>query len=132
MTVDIDYTDVVGISPEEFWQRARCSVEMRADPNVFTKSDEEDIAKIERLLDMREGTLSCEEYYLENIRCECGRLLTVYDFVFTGLVDAGHSKSLILHTFIGNKYVLNNPRPVRCSDCGRVNTGTLDPRGGMY
>ncbi len=31
------------------------------------------------------------------IDCECGRRLTMYDFVFTGLVDAGHSKSLIVH-----------------------------------
>lgn len=132
MALNIDYNDVVGVSPDEFWERARCSVEMRADPNVFTKSDEEDLAKIERLLDVREGTLTCEEYYLENIQCECGRLLTIYDFAFTALVDAGHSKSLILHTFLGTKYVLNNPRPVRCSNCARVHVGTRVRGGTIY
>lgn len=127
MVLQLDYNDVVGVSSEEFRANARCAAEDLAESNQFTKSDQEDIAKIERLLDVREGSLSGEDYYLERIECECGRVLTTYDFVFTGLVDAGHSKSLILHTFIGSKYVLNQPRPVRCSNCGRIAA-----RAGIY
>jgi len=127
MVTNLDYNDVVGVSAEEFRARSACSVMEREeldDPNNFTRSDQEDIAKIERLLDVREGTLSDDDYYLGRYQCECGRLLTTYDFVFTGLVDAGHSKSLILHTFIGRKYLLNPRRPIRCSQCGRISTAT--------
>jgi hypothetical protein len=147
MVPQIDYNDVVGVTEEEFWDRARyCAVlagrterDAEVDADIyrhFTKSDEEDIAKIERLLDVREGTLTCEDNWLERIECECGRVLTIYDFVFTGLVDAGHSKSLILHTFLGTKYVLNRPRAVRCSNCARIHQGGLigmaSAEGGLY
>jgi hypothetical protein len=121
MAVNLDYNDVVGVSPEEFKNRLRCEVEEEVDPNLFTKSDQQDIAKIERLLDVKEGALAAAgDFYIGRMQCECGRLLTSYDFVFTGLVDAGHSKSLILHTFLGSKFVLNKPRPIRCSACGRI------------
>jgi len=120
MGVTIEYNDVAGISEEEFREKSVCFTEDIADSYKFTRSDEDEIAKIERLLDVREGTLQGEDYFLERIQCECGRILTSYDFVLTGLIDAGHSKSLILHTFIGNKFVLNEPRPIRCSACGRI------------
>jgi hypothetical protein len=42
----------------------------------------------------------------------------MYDFIFTGLVDAGHSRSFIVHVFVGSKRVLNPPRMIRCSACG--------------
>jgi hypothetical protein len=120
MVATLEYNDVVGVSAEEFRQSSVCFTEDVADSTKFTKSSPEEIAKIERLLDAREGTLSGEDFYLQRIQCECGRILTTYDFVFTGLVDAEHSKSLILHTFVGSKFVLNPPRPIRCSDCGRI------------
>jgi hypothetical protein len=125
MAVSIDYNDVIGLTPEEFKPRMMCEVledgRVVADPNRFTKSDQEDIAKMERLLDVRPGTLSGQDYYLGKMQCECGRTLTMYDFVFTGLIDANHSKSLVLHTFVGTKLVLNPPRKIRCSQCGRIN-----------
>jgi len=120
MAVSLDYNDVVGISEEEFKARARCVAADLADPTQYTKADADEIAKMERLLDVREGTLQGQDYYLQRYQCECGRVLTSYDFVFTGLVDAGHSKSLILHTFVGSKNVLNKPRRVRCSQCSRL------------
>src|SRR5687768_8107079 len=121
MPRDFDYNDVVGVSEAVFRDTARSCLENLADPRRFTKSDDEDFAKMERLLDVRPGTLSRSDtdYYLERLECEsCGRLLTTYDFIFTGLVDAGHPKSFILHTFIGNKFIVNEPRRVRCSACG--------------
>jgi hypothetical protein len=122
MAATIDYSDVVGVSAEEFRIRAACAApNFVLDPSIWTKSDEEDIARIERLLDVNRGTLSRDDLYLvARYQCECGRLLTTYDFVLTGLIDAGHSKSLILHTFIGSKFILQNPRPIRCSQCGRM------------
>ena len=122
MAVNVDYNDVVSLSAEEFKARTlrSCAAADLADPRRFTKADRQEIAKVERLLDVRPGTLAGENFYLGRLQCECGRLLTTYDFVFTGLVDAGHSKSLILHTFVGSKFVVNPPRQVRCSQCGRL------------
>ncbi|MFE3254254.1 hypothetical protein ACFXPS_05545 [Nocardia sp. NPDC059091] len=111
-----DYNNVVSLSREEFERLGPSVAELR-DQTKFTKSDDEDIAKMERLLDLREGVLANDEYYLERVISRCGRILTMYDFVFTALVDAGHSKSLIVHTFIGNKLVVNEPRLIRCSVC---------------
>jgi hypothetical protein len=120
----IDYNAVESVSAEDFRAAVACEVaedgRIVADPPGFTRSDDEDIAKMERLLDLMPGTLAGQNYYLGQSQCECGRTLTMYDFVFTGLVDAGHSKSLILHTFVGSKFVLNPPRRVRCSECGRI------------
>ena len=112
MVATIDYNDVVDLGAEEFKTRTlrSCAAEDLADRRRFTKADREEIDKVERLLDVRPGTLAGQDYYLERLQCECGRLLTTYDFVFTGLVDADHSKSLILHTFVGSKFVVNPPR----------------------
>jgi len=130
----IDYTAVVSVPDEDFRSSlASIGCELKADGRVFadedsfTRSDAEDIAKMERLLDLMPGVLSGQDYFLERMQCDCGRMLTMYDFVFTGLVDAGHSKSLILHTFVGSKKVLNPPRRVRCSECGY-----LSARAGGY
>ncbi|MEV6256531.1 hypothetical protein [Nocardia sp. NPDC051911] len=114
-----DYDRVVSLSREKFEQSGPSVAELR-DDTKSTKSDDVDIARMERILDLREGMLAGDEYYLQKIVCECGRRLTMYDFVFTGLVDAGHSKSLIVHTFVGNKLVVNEARPIRCSACARV------------
>jgi hypothetical protein len=120
-----DYNQVRAVSQSEFERAAPSKADLE-DPTKATKSDQEDIAKMERLLDLKNGSLGADDYYLERIECEqCGRVLTMYDFVFTGLVDGGHSKSLIVHTFLGNKLVLNDPRPIRCSACGRLQSYDL-------
>jgi hypothetical protein len=130
MNRPLDYNAVVGVSEAVFRDRATsCDAANLADSRKFTKSDDKDVARMERILDARPGTLSrCGDHFLERMECEsCGRLLTVYDFIFTGLVDAGHSKSFILHTFVGTKFVVNEPRRVRCSACG-----SLSRRAGIY
>lgn len=43
------------------------------------------------------------------------------DFILTALVDAKHDRSVIIQTFLGNKFVINKPRPVRCFNCGTIN-----------
>lgn len=115
----LDYNSVTPVSPEKFAAAMPPLSELN-DPSLYTASDDDDFVKMERLLDLRDGALGRDGYYLEHRECECGRLLTMYDFVFTALVDAGHSKSLIVHTFVGNKLVLNPPRPIRCSNCARI------------
>lgn len=124
--MDLSYNFVRSVSQEEFDRIAPTSQELA---ERYTRSDREDVAKIARLLDVREETLvGRDNYYLEKTNCEnCGRLLTMYDFVFTAIVDAEHTKSLILHTLVGTKRVINQPRPIRCSNCGRVK-----PQGTQY
>lgn len=66
MGAKIDYNDVVSLSPEEFKARTarRCASEELQDPQKFTKANHDDIVKIERLIDVRPGTLAGEEFYL--------------------------------------------------------------------
>jgi hypothetical protein len=122
--MSLDYNAVESLTETEFQDRMSLS---RQSVN-FTESDEQDIRRIERLLDIREGTLAGRVHRLESAQCANGHTLTMYDFVFTALIDAGHSKSFIVHTFLGSKFVINEPRPVRCHECG---AHTPDPRANL-
>lgn len=79
-----------------------------------------DIDAIERLLDVPSGTLSNNAYFFESdaCRCACQKKITMYDFVFTSLVDAAYSKSLVLQTLFSAN-ILKKPKNIRCSSCGR-------------
>ena len=119
-----DYNSATSLTAAEFERQAPSVSELEAG---YSKSDPEDIAKMERLLDLKAGALGGDDYYLEKVQCKgCARVLTMYDFVFTGIVDANHPKSLIVHTFLGNKYILNEKRPIRCSNCATILTGVND------
>jgi hypothetical protein len=122
--MNADYNSLTSLTAEAFDKLAP-SAEDLADETKFTKSDAEDIKVIERLLDVQEGLLSGAAFYLERGTCRCGRLLTMRDSVFTGLIDAGHSKSFILHTLVGRKYTANKSRVVRCSSCGELSIKPL-------
>ena len=113
-----DYNSVRTISRDEF-DKHSYGDELN-DPTKFTKSTPEDVESIERLLDVQPGTLRSGEYYCKRVDCECGHTLTTYDFVLTSLVDANHSKSFVLHTFVGSKLVNNPQRFCRCSNCSRI------------
>ncbi|GAA0412096.1 hypothetical protein GCM10010357_36530 [Streptomyces luteireticuli] len=117
------YDGVRSVSAKEF-ERGMPSESDLANESLFTRSDAEDIAKMERLLDLKEGALSRADdfFYLERVVCVCGRRLTVYDLVLTGLIDGCHPRSLVVHTMLGNKRVVNPPRPIRCSNCSRLNS----------
>ena len=115
--ITYDYTMVKSADEVEFSTLA--AIGDYTNPDKYTKSSPEDIAKIERLLDVRMGTLSSDEYYLQKVECQCGRLLTFYDFVFTALVDASHPKSFVLHVLTGTKKIINDARIVRCSNCAQ-------------
>lgn len=118
-----DYNRVQSLTADEF-RRLTPSIGEIGNEAAYTKSDAADIRRMERVLDVQEGTLARDSYYLEKTTCAgCGRTLTMYDFVFTGLIDAAHSKSFILHTFVGEKYVVNRARPIRCSSCGTMTAG---------
>src|SRR2546421_8892811 len=111
-----DYNLVKAVTQEEF------NKTKPKDYSQYNKSDDEDIERTERLLDVRPGTLTAAgPYYLEKRECtSCAKIFTVYDFVLTALVDANHTKSFVLHTLIGNKLVVQSPGPLRCSQCGKV------------
>ncbi|WP_339138342.1 MAG: hypothetical protein WGN25_08770 [Candidatus Electrothrix sp. GW3-4] len=81
-----------------------------------------DIEAIERLLDVYSGTLSNNAYFFESeaCRCQCQKKITMYDFVFTALVDAAYPKSLVLRTLLSTNFVTpKKSQKVRCSSCGR-------------
>ncbi|WPD21167.1 MAG: hypothetical protein Q3M24_18845 [Candidatus Electrothrix aestuarii] len=81
-----------------------------------------DIEAIERLLEVQPGTLSSKAYFFESdaCRCACQNHITMYDFVFTSLVDAAYSKALVLHTLLSTKFTgPQKPQEIRCSSCGR-------------
>jgi len=118
-----DYNMVKSLSKEEF-EKISIPPDILTNPEQYTVSSDEDIKNIERLLDVEHGTLGREPYYFENVGCGCGRKLTFYDFVFTALVDAGHTKSFVLHTLIGSKYIVNRARITRCSNCGTKTKGS--------
>lgn len=115
----LSYTAVTTHTPEEFATQAIPRSELE-DPSKFTCSDATDVGNLERLLDVNPGTLSAEKLYLQLSVCQCGRLQTMYDFVFTALIDAQHDKSFVVHTLIGSKYIINRARRVRCSNCSRI------------
>jgi DNA-directed RNA polymerase subunit N (RpoN/RPB10) len=124
-----DYNLVNSVTPEEFNKLKSKEADVK-----YNEADVKEINKMERLLDIQPGTLAPSgPYKLEDVKCaSCGRTLTMYDFIFTGLVDANHTKSFVLHTLVGNKFVVQRPRPVRCSACGTI-TGKaykyIMPRG---
>lgn len=120
----ITYDTVQSITEEEFLKKTIPRSEFE-NPEKYTKSNEEDISKIERLLDVREGTLARDSYFLQKYICPCSRSLTIYDFAFTALIDANHNKSLILHTLVGAKRIVNKPRITRCSACSRQSSTPL-------
>lgn len=113
-----DYDAVISTSVDEFKSQSD-SLGFR-NKKKFTKSNRKDVEKIENFLDVRNGTLSSDEYYIEKYDCDCGHIFTFYDFVFTAVVDAHHSKSFILHTLVGKKLIINPPRKIRCSSCGKI------------
>jgi len=82
-----------------------------------------DIESIERLLDLRSGTLSSKAYFFEShaCTCVCEKKISMYDFVFSSLVDAAYSKSLVLHTLLGTNFIgQEKVKDIRCSSCGRT------------
>ena len=115
--MSFDYNSITSLSEEEFRKRTKPIGELRVDENYRLSSPEE-LQKVERLLDVREGTLGGLQIFVGRASCTyCDQQLGINDIVRTGLNDAGHSKSAVLHTFLGNKYIIQPSRPVRCTQC---------------
>ena len=117
------YNSVSSVSEKEF-EKVRVSNEDLE--KYYNASDGGDVRKMERLLDAPEGSLDRGgPYCLSAGSCVCcGRDLTMYDFVFTALVDANHPKSFVYQILAGDKRVIQSPRRVRCSSCGTVTSQT--------
>ncbi|WFS68235.1 hypothetical protein CFBP4996_19670 [Agrobacterium leguminum] len=112
----MNYNSVQSMEEIEF-NKKRVSDHELEDSNKFEVTSSDVKARIERLLDVLPGTLGDTPYYFQSGACPNGHKLSMYDFVFTALIDAGHHKSFILHTLVGTKRVVNAARLVRCSVC---------------
>jgi hypothetical protein len=114
-----DYASIKSVNEEEFdrW---------RVDPDVlerdYLRADEADVTRIERFLDLDEGTLKDRgPYFLKISDCRtCAQPLRVSDFVITAMLDASHPRSFIAAVLLGDKKVVQKPRKVRCSSCGTL------------
>lgn len=124
--------NLVHSSTEEEFEEAKA----KQGADSLTKVSDKDIEAIERLLDVKAGSLKdIDPFLFSSYTCECDKAITFYDFVLTALVDADHSKSFVLHTLLGNKYVIQQTkRFTRCSSCGRVGLekGFGQPRASGY
>ena len=118
--MSFDYDLVQGVSEEEFRNNVKTVDQLKSDPD-FRLATEEEIGNVERLLDVQEGILSKVEFYVKKANCErCNSCLGIDDVVRTALIDAKHSKSAVLHTLIGNKYIVDRPKQIRCSSCNSL------------
>ena len=118
MTVKYDLVE--GVSEDEFRSEVK-SVEELAVDDSYRMADDEDIRAVENILDVRSGTLSGLPFYIKKAECEkCGKPTEMKDVVKTAIEDAHHSKSAILHTLLGNKYIVDRPKHIRCSNCDNV------------
>ncbi|XOF33854.1 MAG: hypothetical protein ACL93V_00715 [Candidatus Electrothrix sp. YB6] len=87
----------------------------------IVRVQDSDIEATEHLLDVQPGTLSSQAYFFESDACicSCGRKMTIYDIVFTALVDGAYAKPLVLHNLLNTQFVAQeNPQDIRCSICG--------------
>jgi hypothetical protein len=86
----------------------------------YVKSDKKEIAKIEEVLEVRAGLLVGEDYYVYRTACKCGRNISFLDFVNTSIEQGAHTKSFLVHALLNNKFGFQEPRAVKCSNCGEI------------
>lgn len=116
----LDYNRIQSLSDAEFEELKMDVDQIKQDPS-YLKVSVEVLEKVERILDVKPGTLHGIEGYIKKQECShCGKTISLDDKVLTALVDAGHSKSFILHTMIGNKRTTSRTPFDRCSSCGTV------------
>jgi hypothetical protein len=126
-----DYNAVRSVDEDEFSRHRRSDDEITKN---FTIADSEEVKRMERLLDAPEGSLgACGPYCLQHTNCQnCGRTLTMYDFVLTALVDADHPKAFVFQVLTGDKKVVQTARRVRCSCCATTAAKAVQYHCGAY
>jgi hypothetical protein len=62
-----EYSKLPSLPADELQRRIS-----KFDKKAATKSDAKDIAKMERLLELRPGVLGKDEFYVSNVKCTCG------------------------------------------------------------
>lgn len=118
--MSFDYDLVEGVPKEVFDQHVKSVAELAKDDD-YRPSSKSEIEKVEEMLDVQEGTLAKMEFYVKKASCKkCGNEIGLNDVIRTAIQDAGHSKSAVLHTLVGNKYIVDRPKHVRCSECDEV------------
>lgn len=118
--MEFDYNNVKSLSDEDF-EKIKPNIDSIANDESYGRVEIEDLKTVERMLDLKEGVLASVDGFIQKCSCSnCGRNISLSDRVMTGLVDAGHSKSFILHTMLGNKKILSRLPNVRCMNCATV------------
>ena len=113
MAQSYDYASVVGVNREEFLAK-----KANLNNSNATRTNKEDIEKMEDLLHLQRGILSGQDFFVTKQVCShCGRTPNFYDIVKTAVDENHHSISLMAHTPVGNKFILNPPRIAKCSNC---------------
>ena len=119
----MNYSQLDSLNHDEFIKETQDNPAKGKDA---TKSDANDLEKIENLLDLQPGILKGQDLYVGKAQCKCGRTFTFYDVVFTALVEQWHDSSFVAHTLLGRKFLINKPRHIRCSSCGVREAKCLD------
>ena len=115
--MSFEYDLVKGVSEEDFRKHVKSVDELRSDDSYRNASPQE-LHEVEDLLDVQRGALDKVEFFVKKANCEnCGKELGMADVVRTAIKDAKHSKSAILHTLGGSKYIVDRPKEIRCSNC---------------
>ena len=118
--MSFEYDLVNGVSEEEFRTHVKSVDELRVDKDYRVASPTE-LREVENLLDVQNGTLDKIEFFVKRANCEsCGKELGMNDVIQTALTDAKHSKSAVLHTLLGNKYIVDRPKEIRCGKCNML------------
>jgi hypothetical protein len=118
----MEYSQIRSLNEQQF------NAEMSRRTTVrFNTADANEVSRIEKFLDLRPSVLTSQQLRIEDMDCSCGKKLTFFDFIFTAVCDYGHSKSFVAHTLLGSKFIINQPRQVRCSSCL-----TLSPNAQNY
>ena len=110
----MDYTQLKPASPEAAAEKGLSLEQARQDP-AMRRATPEELAIVEAWLDVRAGTLAGLEFWSSRVDDANGVPIGIVNIVLTALIDAGHSKSFILHTLLGNKLILSPVHPVRDS-----------------
>jgi len=118
--MSFEYDLVEGVSEEEFRQKVKSVNELKSD-NDYRLASQDELQKVETILDVQKGTLNQVKFFVEKANCQkCDAELGMNDVVKTTIEDAGHSKSAILHTLVGSKYIVDRPKNIHCAHCSEV------------
>jgi hypothetical protein len=124
---DRNYSEITSLSKSAFDELIR-----GFDVSSSTRSNEDDLARIEEFLELLPGTLDGKEFLVGNGFCPNGHQLTFFDHVYSSIKDGGHSKSFVVHVLLGNKLFVQEPKKMVCHICNERSEKPIDYRTTSY